>query len=118
VPVNPGRLVQVDDEQLNPGVRDYSVKLRFRTSRAFGNVIQKGQSGAKGGCFKVLCRRTADRVVMTIDGSKTRRAFDPTGNISNDVRLTIGGKLHCNQITTGCDYFDGDIDRVVIKAGG
>jgi hypothetical protein len=29
--------------------------------------------------------------------------------------MTIGGKVKCNQTTTGCDYFDGDIDRVVIE---
>jgi hypothetical protein len=54
---------------------------------------------------------------MTVDGStRPRRGFGPTGSISNSMPLTIGGKVKCNQTTTGCDYFAGDIDRVVIEA--
>jgi len=152
VPADSRRLVLVAEPRLNPGGRDYAVKFRFRTTRSFGNLIQKGQSGAVGGYFKlqaprgvvgclfrgadgsrsvnsgvalndgrwhtVKCKHTVDRVVMTIDGSKTRRAFGPTGDISNDVPLTIGGKLNCDQVVVDCDYFDGDMDRVVIKTSG
>lgn len=149
VPVNPERLVQVDDGRLNPGTRDYAVTVTFRTTRSFGNIIQKGQSGAVGGYFKmqmpkgvvgclfrgaagsksvnsgvalndgqwhtVRCERQPDRVIMTIDGSKVRQGWGLTGNISNNVPLTIGGKLKCDQVTVTCDYFDGDINRVVIQ---
>jgi hypothetical protein len=51
-PAKPERLVQVADARLNPGSGDYAVTMRFRTTRSFGNVIQKGQTGNRGGFFK------------------------------------------------------------------
>jgi hypothetical protein len=157
-PPKPERLVQVPDSRLNPGTRDYAVTMRFRTSRTFGNMIQKGQASTRGGYFKweipkgrlmclfrsrdqfgnllgnksvksplemplndglwhtVRCEKTVDRVTMTIDGSIVIQSSRGTiGPISNDVPLTIGGKLNCDQIETTCDYFVGDIDWVRIE---
>ena len=51
-PPEPQRLIKVDDNRLNPGTRDFAVTIRFRTTRTYGNIIQKGQSGAPGGYFK------------------------------------------------------------------
>jgi hypothetical protein len=51
-PVKPERLVRVPDSRLNPGSRDYAVTVRFRTTRSFGNMIQKGQALTPGGYFK------------------------------------------------------------------
>jgi Laminin G domain len=52
-PANPQRLVQVaHDDRLNPGTGDFAVEFRMRTTHNFGNVVQKGQSGSKGGYFK------------------------------------------------------------------
>ena len=51
-PAMPERLVKVSDSRINPGSRDYAVTVRFRTTRSFGNIIQKGQSTTKGGYFK------------------------------------------------------------------
>jgi hypothetical protein len=51
-PAKPERLVQVANPALNPGTRDYAVTIRYRTTHDFGNLIQKGQSGSKGGYFK------------------------------------------------------------------
>jgi hypothetical protein len=44
VPLNPGRVVQVNDSDVNPGTRDYAVTVKFRTTKPDGNIIQKGQS--------------------------------------------------------------------------
>jgi hypothetical protein len=52
-PANPQRLVQVAHRTaLNPGSGDFAVEFRMRTTHSFGNVVQKGQSGASGGYFK------------------------------------------------------------------
>ena len=51
-PAKPERLIQVDDGRLNPGSGDFAIEMRFRTSRSFGNMIQKGQSSNPGGYFK------------------------------------------------------------------
>jgi Laminin G domain len=56
-PVKPGRLVQVNSATLNPGSRDYAVTVRYRTTHTFGNLLQKGQAGAKGGYFKLQAPR-------------------------------------------------------------
>jgi Laminin G domain len=52
-PANPERLAQVPHTPaLNPGSGDYAVEFRMRTTRNFGNVVQKGQAGAPGGYWK------------------------------------------------------------------
>jgi hypothetical protein len=52
-PAHPEHLVTVPhSELLNPGTRDFAVTIRTRQTAKFGNIIQKGQSGAKGGYFK------------------------------------------------------------------
>jgi hypothetical protein len=52
-PANPERLVQVANRTaLNPGSGDFAVEFRMRTTHSFGNLVQKGQSGSKGGYFK------------------------------------------------------------------
>jgi Laminin G domain len=153
-PPKPERLVMVPDSRLNPGTGDYAVTMRFRTTKTFGNIIQKGQAGAKGGYYKweipkgvlkcvfrgvnssgnfikrevnsptklnngqwhtVRCERTATKVTMTIDGTTTVTSNGPSGSISNTVPLTIAGKSNCNQQSTTCDYFTGDIDWVKIE---
>ena len=38
-----------------------------------------------------------------------------TGNITNNRPISIAGKLNCDQVTTTCDYFTGDIDYITIK---
>jgi hypothetical protein len=52
-PAKPERLVVVDNAALNPGIRDYAVTFRYRSTYKFGNIIQKGQAHVAGGYFKV-----------------------------------------------------------------
>jgi hypothetical protein len=52
-PVHPGHLDSVASSQLNPGNRDYAINLRLKWTVPFGNIIQKGQTGAVGGWFKI-----------------------------------------------------------------
>ncbi|MCU0299958.1 MAG: LamG domain-containing protein [Candidatus Nanopelagicales bacterium] len=52
-PAQPQRLVTVaDNGKLDPGTSTYSVTIRYRTTKAFGNIIQKGQNKTTGGYFK------------------------------------------------------------------
>jgi PKD repeat protein len=167
-PAKPERLVQVNDARLNPQSDDYAITVRFRTTRPFGNIIQKGQSGNLGGNWKwqipngqlgctfrgydengtelqktvnsgspdipqfdplndgewhtVRCERRGDQLIMTVNvgtpDEYVRRANGPTGHISNNVPLTIGGKVNCTGLPgITCDYFVGDIDFVQIHTG-
>jgi Concanavalin A-like lectin/glucanases superfamily len=52
-PAQPQRIIQANSASLNPNSGNYSVTLRYRTTKHFGNIIQKGQAGAKGGYFKI-----------------------------------------------------------------
>ncbi len=52
-PPKPQRLIQVKDSRLNPGSGDFAITMRFRTTKTFGNIIQKGQAGSSGGYFKM-----------------------------------------------------------------
>jgi len=68
-----------------------------------------------GAWHTVRCERTTSSVVMRVDGVVTGRNFNPTGTIANTKQLSIAGKLNCDQISTTCDYFAGDIDYVKIQ---
>jgi hypothetical protein len=52
-PAKPERLVLVPSRSaLNPDSGDYAIEFRYRTTRSFGNIVQKGQNGTPGGYFK------------------------------------------------------------------
>ncbi|MGN6380726.1 MAG: LamG-like jellyroll fold domain-containing protein [Gaiellales bacterium] len=52
-PAKPERLVTVTSSSLNPGSGTYTVDIRYRTTKHFGNIVQKGQAGSSGGYFKL-----------------------------------------------------------------
>ena len=52
-PPKPERLVQASSATLNPGAGNYTVTMRYRTTKHFGNIVQKGQAGSAGGYFKL-----------------------------------------------------------------
>lgn len=140
------------DNALNPGAADYAIEFRYRTTRSFGNMVQKGQNGTSGGYFKfeqpsgymtcmfkggngqqravkspvatndgqwhtIRCERTSWGVKLWVDGRLVKQLRGPTGTISNNKPLSIGGKYNCNQTSITCDYFEGDIDYVKIEKG-
>ncbi len=52
-PAHPDHLDTVPDNTLlDPGTSDYAVTIRYRTTRSFGNILQKGQSTTTGGMWK------------------------------------------------------------------
>lgn len=52
-PFNPERLATVpSNPALNPDGADYAIEFRYRTTRNFGNIVQKGQNQTWGGYFK------------------------------------------------------------------
>lgn len=153
-PAKPERIVQANSSTLNPNSGNYTVTLRYRTTKHFGNIVQKGQAGSSGGYFKIEnpggrltcvfrgtnssgkflrkqvvspgvlsdgqwhiahCARTSTGLKLTIDGKVVATANGSTGNITNNRPISIAGKLNCDQVTTTCDYFTGDIDYITIK---
>ncbi len=52
-PAKPERIAYVPSSRhLNPDSGDYAIEFRYRTTRSFGNVVQKGQNATPGGYFK------------------------------------------------------------------
>ncbi|HET6560910.1 MAG TPA: LamG domain-containing protein [Marmoricola sp.] len=81
-------------------------------------AVNSGSIPLNDGAWHVItCERTADKVEMTIDGERIRRGRGPTGTISNQLPLSLGGKYNCDQVKITCDYWSGDFDYVTIKAG-
>jgi hypothetical protein len=150
-PPKPERVIQINNSQLNPGTRDFAVSFRYRTTKPFGNIMQKGQATTKGGNFKfqlpkgnvtclvrgasgqravrtvgaydnnqwhtVRCERTATGITLTVSDDngnllETRKLNGPTGDITNNFPMTVGGKISCDQIDVTCDYYAGDIDWI------
>ncbi|GLX99937.1 MULTISPECIES: LamG-like jellyroll fold domain-containing protein [Actinoplanes] len=64
----------------------------------------------------VRCLRVQAGVALIIDGVQVAQRPGYTGPIANDWPITIGGKLQCDQILVGCDYYVGDLDQVTIES--
>lgn len=110
-PAQPERLVVVEDRWLKPGNANYAVTVRFRTTRPFGNVIQKGQSQNRRGFFKwqipngkLTCvfrgydNDTGDRLSRAVNSGSTL-LNDGAWHVvtckrtQNQVRMTVDGSL-------------------------
>jgi hypothetical protein len=95
------------------------VQCLFRGDR--GSVIVSSRSRFNdGGWHTVRCERTESGqpgVTLIVDGRVEARRSGRTGHIANSWPLSIGGKTSCDQVSVGCDYYAGDLDRVVIEAG-
>jgi hypothetical protein len=85
-PADRQRLVTVIDDRLNPRRHAFAVTVRFRTTRSFGNVIQKGQAGSPGGYFKweIPKGRLTCLFRGVVDGTKVGRAVNSGARRLND----------------------------------
>ncbi|MFG1607716.1 laminin G domain-containing protein [Actinoplanes sp. NPDC049265] len=70
-----------------------------------------------GGWHTARCERTQKGVYLSIDGKLAASRGGWTGKIANSWPVTLGGKIDCDQIDVGCDYYNGDLDWVEISAG-
>ena len=84
-PPDPEHLATVpSDSRLNPGTGDFAVELRMRTTHSFGNVIQKGQAGSKGGYWKF--QQPSGKISCLFRGS----AGSSTASAGSTVRVNDG----------------------------
>jgi hypothetical protein len=67
---------------------------------------------------EVRCHRSATALSLYVDGVLVDRRTGWTGSVANTRPLSIAGKSSCNQVTVGCDYFSGAIDRVTLTRNG
>jgi hypothetical protein len=91
------------------------VQCLFRGSA--GSIVVSAQHAINDGAWHtVRCDRTVNRVSMTVDGVGEAYRNGRTGTIANSWPVTIGGKVSCDQVNVGCDYYAGDLDGVEIDA--
>ena len=69
-----------------------------------------------GAWHTASCERTRKGVYLYADGKLVAGRSGPTGKVANTWPVTIGGKISCDQIEVGCDYYNGDLDWVDISA--
>lgn len=67
---------------------------------------------------EVRCHRSATALSLYVDGVLVHRRAGVAGVVANTWPLTIAGKSSCNQVTVGCDYYSGAIDRVTLTRNG
>jgi hypothetical protein len=67
---------------------------------------------------EVRCHRSATALSLYVDGVLVHRRTGVAGTVANTWPLTIAGKSSCNQVTVGCDYYSGAIDRVTLTRNG
>lgn len=79
------------------------------------NHVRSAASIADGAWHEVRCVRSADEVALVVDSVVVDRRRTATGVVANTWPVTIAGKSSCNQASVGCDYFSGDIDRVLLE---
>ena len=95
---------------------DGRVACQFRGSD--GSVFVRSDERIDDGAWHdVLCERDGDTVTLVVDGSVAERTDGTTSTISNEMPFAIGGKSSCDQDSVGCDYFSGELGRVVLAKG-
>jgi hypothetical protein len=100
--------IDMDDGRVACGVIGSSGSLHLRSARSI----------ADGAWHEVRCVRRADEMVLSVDAVVVDRQRGLTGTVANTWPVTIAGKSSCNQASVGCDYFSGDIDRVLLERSG
>lgn len=85
---------------------------------SIGRVATRVPTAINDNLWHVLtCVRTPTRVTVLVDGVEVNHQNGSTGTIDNQMPMTVGGKIDCDQIKVTCDYFSGDIDYIRIYKG-
>jgi hypothetical protein len=113
--VAPQHLDLVKSPLLNPGTRDYAITIALKFTLALGNPLQKGQSGTKGGYFKIQLDNGGGRILCSF--------VSPTGSGSVWSLVTINdGAWHvvtCTRTATQVSVtVDGKISGTVVRTTG
>jgi hypothetical protein len=90
------------------------VVCTFRGAAGRGAIASRGNV-ANGNWHRVVCTRTPDAVVITVDGGFSRKDPGKTGNIENNAAVAIGGKKSCTAPNVSCQYYTGMLDRIAIR---
>ena len=93
----------------------------FRDAQGVTNATRSAVRIDDGAWHVVQCKHTAGpngMVELIVDGVRVNQNRGAIGSIGNTQPLSLGGKNDCDQITTTCDYFGGEVDWVKITRPG
>ncbi|WP_229072913.1 laminin G domain-containing protein [Actinoplanes sp. DH11] len=91
------------------------VECTFRGPKGFLEVIAPFSIN-DGEWHEISCTRYRAGVELVIDGRQVATRAGWTGPIANAWPVSIGGKLDCDQVEVGCDYYAGDLGYIVIES--
>jgi hypothetical protein len=74
--------------RLNPGSSEYAVTVRFKTTRALSNVVQKGQATVSGGFWKVEVAGGRAKCLFRA-GNGTQRGVGSSVRVDNGAFHTV-----------------------------
>lgn len=99
---------------LNPGAGDFAVTVRFKTSRAASNVVQKGQATTSGGYWKVEIGNGLATCLFR-GGNGSQRAVRSTTRVDNGAWHTV----RCDRTSSAVWItVDGNRQRTITGATG
>lgn len=87
--------------RLEPGTGDYGVSLRFRTTRSSSNVVQKGQSAASGGMWKLEVER--GRLRCLFRGIAGSAGLESPGRIDDGAWHVARCQRHRGEVVLAVD---------------
>jgi hypothetical protein len=113
------QLITVPDApSLDPGASRFTIELRYRTTHAFGNILQKGQATSPGGQVKLqqpkgrLTCMFKTSVGRATAGSGTTLLDDGRWHDIRCVRTTSRVTLYVDGVRTGVsNHTTGDLDN-------
>jgi len=107
-----------DDSSVDPGRATFTIELRYRTTHAYGNVLQKGQATSAGGQVKLqqpkgkLTCMFKTPVGRATAGSGTKRLNDGKWHAVKCVRTTSSVTMYVDGVRTGhSDHNTGNLDN-------
>lgn len=117
---DPARVVRVRDHRsLDPGRSTYAVTVRLRTTQANPNIVQKGQSGQRGGFWKLVLNEGWPRCHFRDESGRTRAVGFVGG--SADLKVDDGQwhVLRCERQRNGVRVtLDGTASRRIAGSLG
>lgn len=115
--VDPQHLDIINSPSLNPGTADFSVTVRFKIANIWqstGNIMQKGQTGTKGGFWKIQLDDKKGHVACDFIGADGKAgAVQSKQLIDDNAWHVLTCRRSATNVTTTVDGITTRIGHVV-----
>ena len=100
-PTKPAQVVRVNDPRLNPGTRDWAISFRYRTTKPYGNIMQKGQATTIGGQIKFQLPK--GQISCMFRGQTSRRSVKSVMAYNDNAWHTVRCERTATKLTLTVD---------------